>query len=113
MPDAAAITTEIGKTSELIDAFRLRTGEGHLIDLSGLDDRVMDLCKNIEHLPPVESAPLKPIMLVLIDNLNSLVDAIREQHAMVRSDLKAVTSREKAVSAYGSASTTSNEPDRS
>lgn len=112
MSDSTAIKTEIAKTSELIDAFRLRTGEGNLIDLTGLDDRVMALCKNIEKLPAAERAPLKPVMLTLIDNLNSLVEAIREQHAAVRDDLKAVTSRERAVSAYGNASSTSTKPGR-
>lgn len=75
--------------------------EGKAIDLTGLDDGVARICRDIATLPRPERQQFKPQVLALIDSLNQLVGLIGQQHGEVAAALNDAASRKTAVSAYG------------
>jgi len=95
------IVGEISHAAGLIDGFRQSAAAGNSVDLSGLDSLVETLCATIVTLPPAERDPLKSSLLVLIDDLNRLVEILEPQQNDASEELKGVSSRHRAVSAYG------------
>ena len=95
------IMGEIGHAAGLIDAFRQTASAGNAIDLSGLDSLVETLCASIATLPAADRNPLKSKLLALIDDLNRLVEILETQQQGASDELKGISSRHRAVSAYG------------
>ena len=104
MSSTEEIVGEIGHAAGLIDAFRQVAGAGNSVDLSGLDKLVETLCATIVTLPAAERNPLKSSLLALIDDLNRLVKILETQQHDASDGLKGVSSRHRAVSAYGKGS---------
>lgn len=95
------IRAQIGRTSVLIDTFRRSAQAGMAIDLTGLDRSVAAMCDAIAALPPEERPPLKDALVALLDEMNTLVAALEAQQQEVSDSLKGVSSRQRAVAAYG------------
>ena len=56
--------------------------------------------KNLGKLPGVENAPLRPLMMGLIDELTKLAGEMRGHHAQLQEQLRELTARERATTAY-------------
>ena len=95
------IQTQLDQTASVIERFHHSVAEGTVIDLTGLDQRIEGMCNAINDLPEDERASVKGTLIGLIDDLNALVELLTRQQDLVSESLKGVTSREKAVSAYG------------
>jgi hypothetical protein len=95
------IKTELDQTSSVIAQFRTSVSQGEIIDLTGLDQKIEGMCNAIVDLPDEQRDTVKATLIGLIDDLNTLVDMLTQQQQKVSEGLKGVTSREKAVSAYG------------
>ena len=112
MKDADAISAELERTGTIVDGFRDCARSGRTVDLSGLERNVETLCQAIAALPTAHRAPLKPRLVDLIDRVNSLVSALGEQQQAISESMKGVTSRHRAMSAYGKGAGTTAPPSR-
>ena len=101
------IKTELDQTSSVIERFRSSVAQGEIIDLTGLDQKIEGMCNAIIELPEDERVTVKATLIGLIDDLNALVDMLNRQQEKASEELKGVTSRERAVSAYGRGRNTS------
>lgn len=95
------IAREIDHVASMINAFRAAATGGDIIDLSGIDQRVETLCANILSKRAEPRDRLKSPLLALIDDLNRLVEALQAQQNEAAENVKSVSSRHRAVSAYG------------
>lgn len=95
------IAHEIDHAASMVDAFRTAAAAGSTVDLSGLDTKVEKLCGEIAAMPAPERNGFKRSLLSLIDDLNRLVETIEAQQKDVSETLKGVSSRQRAVTAYG------------
>ena len=100
------IQAQLDHTSGIIDGFRRNITDGALIDLSGLDQGVEEMCGAINKLPADQRLSVKQALITILDALNGLVGSLEEQHQEASDGLKGIASRQQAVSAYGKSSNT-------
>lgn len=98
---AAVVRTQLDHVSGLIDGFRRSAEAGMAVDLSGLDRCVETMCDAIAQLPVPARPPLREALVALLDEMNGLVAALEAQHREIAENLKGVSSRQRAVAAYG------------
>ena len=94
------ISREIDHVACMIDAFRVAVKGGDIVDLSGVDRHVETLCANIAAKRADARDRLKRPLLALIDNLNGLVETLEAQQCEITENVKSVSSRHRAASAY-------------
>jgi hypothetical protein len=95
------VQSQLDRTAGVIEGFRRSVAEGSVIDLAGLDRGIEEMCEAIKHLPADQRIKVKDTLIGLIDDLNNLVEALHAQQHKVSEALGGITSRQKAVSAYG------------
>lgn len=95
------VRAQLDRASGLIDTFRRSAEAGMAIDLTGLDRSVAAMCDAIAALPADQRPPLKDALIALMDEMNALVAALEAQQQAVSDSLKGVSSRQRAVAAYG------------
>jgi len=95
------IVHEIDHVASMINAFRAAATGGDIVDLSGIDQRVETLCSNISLRRTEARDRLKSPLLALIDDLNRLVETLEVQQNEASETVKSISSRHRAVSAYG------------
>ena len=100
MSDIAQIRRGLEEVVGAVLLARRKIGEGQLIDLSGLERRVDELCVLIQHQDKRDAQPLKPTLLSLIDDLNRLSEDLKDQHGQVASALSGSQSHRSAAAAY-------------
>ncbi len=107
------IRRQLDHTAGVIEDFRRLVSGGTPVDLSGLDENIAAMCNAIGDLPPDERPGLRSALVTLMADMDTLVDTLRRQHEATTQELKGVSSRQKAVSAYGkggSAGESKNDP---
>ncbi|NKB20098.1 MAG: hypothetical protein GKS01_06075 [Alphaproteobacteria bacterium] len=109
MTEVAELTKEFEQASGLINAFRDHAAQGNGLDLSDLDAKIQVLCENISKLPRDNRPIFKSKLISLTDDLDRLITTLTKQHQEISESLQGVTSRQRAVSAYGSAESTSSD----
>lgn len=80
-PDAAQLNTQLGSVLDYVRQCELRVGKGEVMDLSGLDRTVMQMCEEIMRLPSPQARTLQPRMQMLVEGLDQLAARMREQQA--------------------------------
>ena len=110
MNDAAKLGTEMEHASRMIDACGEGAKRGELVDLAGLDTTIEDLCQELMVLPEPERTQLKPRLIDMIDRLNKLISDLEAQQTLISDDIQDLSSRHRAVSAYGKGANTSAPP---
>lgn len=98
---SADIRAQLDRTVGLVGGFRRSTEAGMVVDLAGLDRSVEEICGTIERLPAAERPALKDALVCLLDELNALVAALETQQREISDSLKGISSRQRAVAAYG------------
>lgn len=79
---------------------REHVGSGGEADLSGLDDKVKELCDAVLDLPKPEADAFAPQMDRLIEELDALKAGMEKAQAEVREQLDSLNLRHKAALAY-------------
>ena len=79
---------------------RKKIVDGQLVDLSGLERRVDELCEAIREEKSEEASSLRGLLLSLIEDLTRLSDDLKEQYGQVASSLKGSESHRSAAAAY-------------
>jgi len=80
----AALTTEMQELREIFTSFRRLLTEGHLVDMTGMDDRIREFCTHVEQADPVERKTLLPEFTILLDMLESLETELRTARDRVK-----------------------------
>ncbi|MBU6475169.1 MAG: hypothetical protein KGL10_04415 [Alphaproteobacteria bacterium] len=83
MKDKSGEAADVGKRLRTIVDYvrdcRIRVTKGEIMDLQGLDKNVISLCDAIAALPEEEGRALEGQMSGLIDSLEELARAMKEQ----------------------------------
>ena len=77
--EAADVGKRLGMIVDYVRDCRLRVTKGEIMDLQGLDKNVISLCDAIAKLPEKEGHALEGQMSGLIDSLEELAHAMKEQ----------------------------------
>jgi|HigsolmetaAR202D_1030399.scaffolds.fasta_scaffold48159_2 hypothetical protein len=80
---AATLEAGLVEVSRILEGFRAKLIEGELVDLQGMDTKVIDLCAGIAELPPSERAGFEGQLNGLLRDLRQISDVLLEQQAMV------------------------------
>ena len=99
--DAEALRTRLLEAANMVGTARSLIADGGIVDLSGLDARVQDICKAIPELPRDEREELKLALIALMDGLGGLAETVKVQHAALAEKLSSVSQGHRAVGAYG------------
>ncbi len=76
---AAAVGQRLKTIVDYVRDCRTRVNKGEIMDLQGLDKNVISLCDDIANLPEEESRAMEGRMSGLIDSLEELAQAMKEQ----------------------------------
>jgi hypothetical protein len=98
---ADTLRTRLLEAATMVGTAKSLIADGGIVDLSGLDARVRDICKAIPELARDEREELKPALIALMDGLGGLAETIKTQHAMLAEKLSTVSQGRRAVGAYG------------
>lgn len=90
----------LDEVAEAVGLAQRTVRNGDLVDLTGLERRVDDLCAAIRALPQADGRSLEPQLLGLIDDLTTLTDALRRQSEQTRIELGETSSHSAAAAAY-------------
>ena len=112
MRELKEVKAGITEAGSAVQAARTLLSQGSLIDLSGLEVFVQDLCGSVEELPENQGGVLKPDLIKLIDDLNGLADVITAERDSVAGEMKTLSDSKRAASAYGSGPDSSSKPPR-
>lgn len=79
--DQAAIGPELKALLNYVQDCDRRVNRGEIMDLSGLDRKVIILCDAIAHMPQSDAVGFEPQMNELIKGLETLATSMKEQQA--------------------------------
>lgn len=85
-PDADALNAQLSSVLDYVRQCELRVGRGEMMDLSGLDRTVMQMCEEIVRLPSPQARTLQPRMQQLVEGLDLLATRMREQKAIMNGE---------------------------
>jgi hypothetical protein len=100
MTQAEVLTRELTGISAIISAARGMVHDGKSVNLQPLEAEMRRLCASIEVMPRTEAQALEPRLLALIDELDKLFNAISGRRAALQEQIKDLSLRDRAVSAY-------------
>jgi hypothetical protein len=100
MTQAEILTRELTGISAIITAARGMVNDGKSVNLQPLEAEMRRLCASIEGMPRTDAQVLEPRLLALIDELDKLFNAISGKRAMLQEQIKDLSLRDRAVSAY-------------
>jgi hypothetical protein len=95
-----------------VQAARTLLNQGNQVDLSGLEKYVEDLCGSVARLPDGKGGALKPALIKLIDQLGELSEDITAERDKLASEMKTLSDRRRAASAYESGTGSPGKPPR-
>ena len=81
MPDAADVEKRLKSIIDYVQDCERRVMKGEVMDLSGLDDKVVEICDTVTSMPPKQAHALEPMMGKLIEKLEVLAAAMRAQQS--------------------------------
>lgn len=96
----ASLRQDLQNVGSIVTAARSLVAKEQAVNLEPLEREVQRLCEEILKQPGVESAPLRPLMTGLIDDLTKLAGEMRGRHAQLQEQLRELTARERATTAY-------------
>jgi hypothetical protein len=97
---AEDLKTDLQGLGSIVTAARGFVADGKVVDLVPLEHEIKRICDNIIALPADQNAPLKPVMLALIDDLDKLATEIRDSHSELEGQLRSSSTHKSAVAAY-------------
>ena len=80
MTDKAELETQLNNIREVINQAQGKIEQGEVIDLSGLNLKVQDACRDVLALPPPEAKEFKSTMMDMVSSLNTLEQSLKTFH---------------------------------
>ena len=84
----ARLETGLDEVSSILGGFRAKLIEGELVDLTGIDTKVIGLCADIAELPPSERAGFESQLGVLLRDLKQIAAFLSEQSVAVGEEMQ-------------------------
>lgn len=100
MSERDRIEAGLREASTAVEAARTLLIQGQAVDLAGIETHIDTVCGGIAALAGAERPGLKPAMLGLIDTLDRLAELISAQNQAISDQLRGLSKRHQAVSAY-------------
>ncbi len=97
---AEDLKTDLQGLGSIVTAARGFVADGKVVDLAPLEQEIKRICGSITALPADQNAPLKPVMVALIDDLDKLAAEIRDTHSELEGQLQSFSNHTTAVAAY-------------
>jgi len=97
-----AISEDLALVSDTLSTARLAIDRGHLVDMTGLDQAVADLCAAAAALPAPHQRRTAQKLSRLAEDLAALADALKTQHDAFERAAEA-DARLRTADAYGAA----------
>ncbi len=98
-PTTEQISEDIEKVESLITTAQRLLGEGRMVDLGAMEDRVRELTEMFRDADAEVAKPLRPNIEKLIDSLATLESELEVRRRELKNGLEQMK-REKAGSAY-------------
>ena len=80
---AATLQAGLVEVARILGGFRAKLIEGELVDLQGIDTKVIGLCADIAELPPTERGEFQGQLNGLLRDLRQISDYLVEQSQVV------------------------------
>jgi hypothetical protein len=96
------IDDKFAQTAALIEATRQRSGDEAIVDLSGLETRIRELCEVVKAAPRQDIDGVIVRIATLRDNLQELGDELSARYRALIGRVEAAK-RQPAIKAYGKA----------
>ena len=84
----ARLETGLDEVSTILGGFRAKLIEGELVDLGGIDSKVIELCADIAELPPSQRAGFEGQLGILLRDLKQIAAYLSEQSAAVGEEMR-------------------------
>ncbi len=97
---AEDLKTDLQGLGSIVIAARSFVADGKVVDLVPLEQEIKRICDSITALPVDQNAPLRPVMVALIDDLEKLAAEIRDTHSELEGQLQSLSTHKTAVAAY-------------
>ena len=97
---AEDLKTDLQGLGSIVIAARSFVADGKVVDLAPLEQEIKRICNSITELPADQNAPLRPVMVALIDDLEKLAAEIRDTHSELEGQLQSFSNHTTAVAAY-------------
>ena len=97
---AEDLKTDLQGLGSIVTTARGFVADGKVVDLAPLEQEIKRICGSITALPADQNAPLKPVMVALIDDLDKLAAEIRDTHSELEGQLQSLSTHKVAVAAY-------------
>lgn len=81
--DISSLEAGLSEVSSILSGFRAKLIEGELIDLEGIDTKVIGLCADIAELPPSQRSEFQGQLNVLLRDLKQISVYLIEQQSVV------------------------------
>lgn len=81
--EAGAVARRLKSVIDYVHDCERRVALGEIMELEGLDGNIVEICDAIAALPGPEAEALEPQMGILIEKLESLAQAMKEQQERV------------------------------
>ncbi len=81
--DVSTLEAGLSEVSNILSGFRAKLIEGELIDLEGIDTKVIGLCADIAELPPSLRSEFQSQLNVLLRDLKQISVYLIEQQTVV------------------------------
>jgi hypothetical protein len=101
MTGADRIADELQLLSGTLNRLHAAFETGETIDLAPIESRVGSLCAGVAALGPAEGGKLRPRLLSLLDDFDSLTRVLEAGLEDLKQQLGDASERRQAVSAYG------------
>lgn len=110
MGDLKQIQAGLDEAGSAVQAARTLLSQGSLVDLSGLEKFVEELCGSVAELSSSQGGTIKSALVKLIDELNGLAESITTERDNISGEMKTLSDNKRAASAYGSSVSPSVNP---
>lgn len=97
---SSAINRRLAAAATVVSEARRTIEQGNLVDLSGLETEVNTICEALRILPKGQGESLKPMLVSLAADLDTLTQALTAAHSKLVADIGALGNRQRAVKAY-------------
>ncbi|MGF1625627.1 MAG: hypothetical protein ACFCVH_12150 [Alphaproteobacteria bacterium] len=81
--DVATLEAGLREVATILGGFRAKLIEGELVDLQGIDGKVIGLCADIAELPPSQRSEFQGQLNLLLRDLKQISGYLVEQSAAV------------------------------
>lgn len=87
-PDSQELTKRLTSIIEYVRDCERRVNQGEIMELDGLDRNVLELCDGIGTLPQEQGKLLELQMSILVQDLEKLANAMREQQKKIEAEAR-------------------------